>query len=54
MKYKIIRSFIVYQSGQKDIMENIFETNDLEIERERLKKEFNCKNVYFTFSENNL
>lgn len=52
MKYKIIRAFIVYMNGQKDIMENEFETNDLEAERSRLIAEFNCKAVYFTFTEN--
>lgn len=54
MKYKIIRAFIVYLSGQKDIMENEFETNDLEAEHSRLTAEFNCKAVYFTFQENKL
>ena len=54
MKYKIIRAFIVYPSGQKDTMENEFETNDLGAERSRLTKEFNCKAVYFTFTENQI
>lgn len=52
MKYKIIRSFIVYENGMKDTMENEFETDNLEDERKRLSEEFNCKYVYFTFSEN--
>lgn len=52
MKYKISRTSIVYENGLKDTMDNEFETNNLEAERIRLKDEFNCKTVYFTFSEN--
>ena len=51
MKYKITRTFIVYQNGQKDTLENEIETNDLEAERIRLLDEFKCKSVYFTFQE---
>lgn len=52
MKYKISRTSIVYENGLKDTMDNEFETNNLEVERSRLLAEFNCKTVYFTFSEN--
>lgn len=51
MKYKILKAFIVFENGQKDIMENEYETNDIEAERKRLISEFNCKTVYFTFAE---
>lgn len=51
MKYKITRAFIVYQNGHKDTLENEIETNDLETERDRLTAQFNCKTVYFTFTE---
>ena len=51
MKYKIIRAFIVYHNGNKDTLEGEFETNDIEFERKRLIAEFNCKTVYFTFTE---
>jgi hypothetical protein len=51
MKYKIIRAFIVYHNGNKDTLEGEFETNDLEAERITLIAKYNCKNVYFTFTE---
>jgi len=51
MKYKIIRAFIVYTSGNKDTLEKEHETDDLEAERTRLTEKYNCKNVYFTFTE---
>jgi len=50
-KYLITKSILIYTLGRKDILENQIETDNLEIERERIKKEFDCVTVYFTFTE---
>lgn len=52
-KYKITRTTLRFEDGTKDMIHSSIETDCIEEERKRLKKEFNCKNVEFRFFEMN-
>lgn len=54
MKFLIIKTTLVYEKDVKDTLANEFETNDLQIEREKLAQRYQCKEVHFNFIDQEL
>jgi chromosomal replication initiation ATPase DnaA len=54
MKFLVTKTIIVYDKDVKDTLNNEFETNDLQADRIKLMERYQCKEVHFSFIDQEL